>query len=1208
MKKILSFCIAVLCACAMMSAAEVNLGPGSKVLYDAVAAASAGDVLILADGVYEEPEVVELNKNLTIKAADGAKPVVAQQYYMKLLSGAQVTFIGIKFDGGLYKDGQGANDHCIRPYDDSANKTLTLINCEFCNWKSYILYPQRANRCMQTMTLQGCYFHDNQRGAIYVETGSSDPCPLAELNVENTTFYGTPTYKPIDLKNGGTAVADAKLRIDHCTFYNCGPVRSEQSTDVVIANSIFAAPEATYAASVCYGGEIKNCLVYNVNAHHEGPTVTGEIAADPKFEDAANGSFYLAEDSPARNAGTDSKTLGDQRWWEKPKMTAPDAAPAAPEWPANQVKAVYSATYNADCGFGEWGSGTVYAQDTYGKKYTTTALGYFGLLFEGDNSLNCAKMEKLHLDVWVAADASIRVVPIHGGAEVGVTKELVGQQWNSIEIAMSEFEGVTNWSNVYQIKIDHAPELTFWVNNVYFYTTQVPEVDTEAPSEFTAVAGDASYFSAAIKAKAKDASEAVIYDVINGELIVATAKAGSEVETVIQVKNLTPNTEYNFSVIAKDETGNSADPIAVSTKTLEAPAAAETPEFEPEKVKSIYSDVYTTATAIGTLNAGWWEPSEMSEGYLAEGNKALFYAPKTTGMFGWEFADADMTGFPYLHVSIYPIADGSIKIYPVVKESTADYNKVVNVKGGEWNELVLDYTGLDLSKVYQIGWIDYYKLNGFFVDNVYFSTTAKPIKPQPNVFASGLKGVASEDGATMAISYQLNADATALEVEFFDADQEIVALAKIDDPALLTFGEHQTTIEIPVDDLEEGATYSWTIHAYGNQTEFKDLLPAGDNRYNYYMPMSIVVDNNFESDYFGRIYLSQSTDGADDGMSEATKVQKRGIYIYTPDMNFANGQEMALMGYDGGLLGDRTSSAGFRRLAIDDKGYVYVATLDDATKGIYRMDPANPAADFVQVLQAERPVDALEIVGETLYTIENVAETTGEFDIYDMTTIPVGKPTKRMLTTAADSDKGLANPYITLRSDGRGGFWVAQHRWGPTPYPPFEHWNSNFEVDFMINGENSDILGDISGNVSYRGQIAVNVAGDKIALASNKCVKVFSVVYSDEGLPTLTLICMTPEIGGKGGNIDGLAFDVADNLYVASASVERFFMFPLAKTEGENQTRVWAPSKYNVVVEKQEIAVENVNSDIAPSKVIRNGQVLIIRNGVEYNVLGAEMK
>ena len=151
-------------------------------------------------------------------------------------------------------------------------------------------------------------------------------------------------------------------------------------------------------------------------------------------------------------------------------LEAPDAAPAAPTYPANQVHAMYSATYNADCAFGEWGSGTQVTQEEFGKKYVTTQLGYFGMEFPA--GVDCSYMEALHLDVWAANDFSLRVVPIHGGTEVGKTVNIEGQKWNAIDIPLTEFVGVENWSNVIQIKIDEAREVTFWLNNVYFYTTQ----------------------------------------------------------------------------------------------------------------------------------------------------------------------------------------------------------------------------------------------------------------------------------------------------------------------------------------------------------------------------------------------------------------------------------------------------------------------------------------------------------------------------------------------------------------------------------------------------------------------------------------------------------------------------------------------------------------------------------------------------------------
>ena len=91
-------------------------------------------------------------------------------------------------------------------------------------------------------------------------------------------------------------------------------------------------------------------------------------------------------------------------------VAAPSFLPTAPTWPANQVQAVYSETYDANCEFGDWGSGTQYTQDTYGKKYVTAAGGYFGLT---GFKLNCSKMETLHMDIWCANTTTLGIVPIY---------------------------------------------------------------------------------------------------------------------------------------------------------------------------------------------------------------------------------------------------------------------------------------------------------------------------------------------------------------------------------------------------------------------------------------------------------------------------------------------------------------------------------------------------------------------------------------------------------------------------------------------------------------------------------------------------------------------------------------------------------------------------------------------------------------------------
>ena len=134
----------------------------SNALGNAISNASANAIIELSDGIYQEDGGFSINKNITIQAAEGANPVIAQKYAFLIVNNAQVTFKGIKFDGGLYpawgdNNDKHASDHCLRPYDASTDsETLTLDNCEFVNFPSYIIYAQRGDRRMDAITIRNC--------------------------------------------------------------------------------------------------------------------------------------------------------------------------------------------------------------------------------------------------------------------------------------------------------------------------------------------------------------------------------------------------------------------------------------------------------------------------------------------------------------------------------------------------------------------------------------------------------------------------------------------------------------------------------------------------------------------------------------------------------------------------------------------------------------------------------------------------------------------------------------------------------------------------------------------------------------------------------------------------------------------------------------------------------------------------------------------
>ena len=93
--------------------------------------------------------------------------------------------------------------------------------------------------------------------------------------------------------------------------------------------------------------------------------------------------------------------------------------------------------------------------------------------------------------------------------------------------------------------------------------------DEESPTNFTAKLGSVASTSVELILNATDNSETVVYDVVYGSKT-ASVSANSGVEKSISIAALTPGTEYNFSVTAKDLAGNEADnnPIVLSATTL----------------------------------------------------------------------------------------------------------------------------------------------------------------------------------------------------------------------------------------------------------------------------------------------------------------------------------------------------------------------------------------------------------------------------------------------------------------------------------------------------------------------------------------------------------------------------------------------------------------------------------------------------------------
>lgn len=255
------------------------------------------------------------------------------------------------------------------------------------------------------------------------------------------------------------------------------------------------------------------------------------------------------------------------------------SAPTPPELAKSKVISIYSDAYaSTDFKFGEWESGSTYALEKIGDtdnvaKFTTTDLGYFGWEF---SKVNTAAMDKLHVDVYGDAAFSVRVVPITGGTEVGQTIEVSAGKWTSVDLDTKVFaDGGANLANVYQIKFDNVKSQTFYIDNVYFWSTST-DVDTEAPawvSEPTVVANSTS---ATISVNANDnVSTTLTYEVsktADFATLEATVSGKANEATEIALKGLSPKTDYTYYVRVKDMAGNVGD-VKTVTFTTTAQAA-----------------------------------------------------------------------------------------------------------------------------------------------------------------------------------------------------------------------------------------------------------------------------------------------------------------------------------------------------------------------------------------------------------------------------------------------------------------------------------------------------------------------------------------------------------------------------------------------------------------------------------------------------------
>ncbi|RKS95714.1 hypothetical protein BC952_1414 [Flavobacterium limicola] len=170
------------------------------------------------------------------------------------------------------------------------------------------------------------------------------------------------------------------------------------------------------------------------------------------------------------------------------------SAATPPNRQASDVISLYGSKYTNVVGtnfFPDWGQGnqgSSWAEfDLNGDKMLNyIKLSYQGIALADGKTIDVSGMEFLHMDVWTADLQKLETSLISKtNGEKPVVKNLVANQWNSIDIPISAFtsQGLTV-ADIFQLKFVGTPwaEGSVFIDNIYFY--KAPTALIEMPIDF----------------------------------------------------------------------------------------------------------------------------------------------------------------------------------------------------------------------------------------------------------------------------------------------------------------------------------------------------------------------------------------------------------------------------------------------------------------------------------------------------------------------------------------------------------------------------------------------------------------------------------------------------------------------------------------------------------------------------------------------------
>ena len=606
----------------------------------------------------------------------------------------------------------------------------------------------------------------------------------------------------------------------------------------------------------------------------------------------------------------------------------------------------------------------------------------------------------------------------------------------------------------------------------------------------------------------------------------------------------------------------------------------------PEKSKS-----FAVETAGGTDGVAQpLDNNPENDNYVACPNRTLKGFIGYTNVGANSTAAGDVVTLNGVTYSIEPTGTDYCDGFQIVDRST---DKVVATHEEEYSTAAArpNQNALTAEKVDEYTANIYQYVPGQLVAKYTFSLPKPVLLEARNAYAYDIK--VEHHTGNHVVSYRLNAPASQVKVQLW-ADGEVAkeydgtTIAQYTDENK-TAVNNLNTVTIPAADVPEDTKVSFRVAV---TSEALTEAAVAEKAYRFYHPAGVAIDNNTDSPYFGRLYMTEAMPSTSATYHSYGEGNGQGLYIFDQMLNPVTNAEGSYAFKGGQTFQEKftngTTSYDPRKVRITEDGRVLLSGQNENGVALWEVNPEDLNADFKPIISGTpngydiqtadgqfmaAPNVSMDVKGKgsNLKVLMLSNNNGGQFayggyrtDEYDLGTATEWTTAPSRNIAALSGKYTITHTNTTVLYDNEGGIWYANSRATATAdEPTLVHINAAGEEDYKVED---------GGGLYYGGGgIAFNHDFTRLAIGTgSNTITVYAVSKDADGKPVLTEEFNFETTIGR--NCNDIAWDIADNLYIVGNNGEWLKSFSLPRESGE--VVVAAPSKYDISISSDEYPAE----------------------------------